>query len=221
MGRARTHRDLLGGQYDSYVITSARRPTRGVQVELTPQGAATLLDVPLDRLANTTEDFGDVAGHWADRLSARLGAVDSWGARFALLDAALRARADRSPRQGVSPEVAWTLEVVRARAGSVRVDALAAELGGSRQRLHARFAAEVGLPPKRLARLVRFDQLLDRVAGVVVRCGGVPASGWMGIAMAAGYHDQSHLIREFREFAGTTPGGYLRRRFQVRTSDPA
>lgn len=58
--------------------------------------------------------------------------------------------------------------------------------------------AETGLAPKLLMRVLRFRRafrLLDRSA----------AGGWGRVAVSAGYFDQAHLIREFREFAGAAP----------------
>lgn len=56
----------------------------------------------------------------------------------------------------------------------------------------------VGLSPKRMARLVRFDH----AAALLSR----PATGGLaGVAAAAGYYDQSHFTNDVRAFTGLTP----------------
>jgi methylphosphotriester-DNA--protein-cysteine methyltransferase len=69
--------------------------------------------------------------------------------------------------------------------------------GWSRKRLWARFRAQIGIPPKRAARLARFDEAVHRLAA-----GVDPAQ----VAAEGGYTDQSHLHREVVGFTGTTPG---------------
>ena len=64
-----------------------------------------------------------------------------------------------------------------------------------------RFEQAVGITPKRYARVLRFAVLLPSL----VRCG---PRDWAQIAAGAGYFDQSHLIREFRQLAGMPPGAY-------------
>jgi AraC-like DNA-binding protein len=80
--------------------------------------------------------------------------------------------------------------------GRVRVERLAAEAGWSRKRLWSRFRAQIGLTPKRAARLVRFDHAARLLA-----------EGHSAAAVAAdsGYADQSHLHRDVLAFAGMTP----------------
>jgi transcriptional regulator GlxA family with amidase domain len=87
----------------------------------------------------------------------------------------------------------------------VPVGALAQELGCSRRHLVAGFRQHVGLPPKRLARVLRFQ----RVVSLLDRSGG---DGLGDIAAACGYYDQPHLNRDFRQFAGASPGEWLARR---------
>jgi AraC-like DNA-binding protein len=36
-----------------------------------------------------------------------------------------------------------------------------------------------------------------------------PGAGWTDAALAAGYFDQSHLIRDFRRFVGCTPAQFV------------
>ncbi|KXK59209.1 hypothetical protein AWW66_25535 [Micromonospora rosaria] len=92
--------------------------------------------------------------------------------------------------------------------GPVGVGALADELGWSRRHLAATFRREVGLPPKVTARLLRFARA--HAALTADRPPGTAAPAGAEVAARYGYSDQSHLIREFHEFAGVTPATLLR-----------
>lgn len=81
--------------------------------------------------------------------------------------------------------------------GRVPVDQLANEIGISGRQLERRFLREVGLPPKLLSRILRFQQVFRAVEH--------PAMNWAAVAADCGYFDQAHLIRDFRQFAGRTP----------------
>lgn len=89
--------------------------------------------------------------------------------------------------------------------GCLGIGRLAAEIGCSRKHLVAGFGSEIGLPPKTLARILRFARVLRRLDGA-------DRPAWAEIALDCGYYDQAHLIRDFRQFAGTTPAAWLRRR---------
>jgi transcriptional regulator GlxA family with amidase domain len=79
---------------------------------------------------------------------------------------------------------------------ALRVDQLARELALSERQLRRRFAAAVGISPKRYARTMRI-----RRAIALAR----PHRSWAAIATAAGFYDQAHMIAEFRAVAGATP----------------
>ena len=82
---------------------------------------------------------------------------------------------------------------------------LAAELGWSRRHLGERIRADLGLPPKIVGRILRFD----RVKRLLERDDGHRLAE---IALDCGYYDQAHLNRDFREFADATPSEFLARR---------
>jgi AraC-like DNA-binding protein len=199
-GGATSVASFAAGLADTYVDTvTAPGQAEGVQVMLDPLVAARILGRPFGEVANRVVALSDLDGSALRdlrALPARLGAASGWGERFALLDRAFGARLSATPPP--DPRLAGAWRQLRATGGAVPVDALAAATGWSRRHLGAMFRRELGLPPKVLARLVRFERAhaqTDRASSV----------GWATIAVDAGYYDQAHLIRDFRAFAGATP----------------
>ena len=92
--------------------------------------------------------------------------------------------------------------------GAVPVAALADAAGVSGNHLAAQFRSHVGVTPKRVARIYRFARLILSVDAL-------RPVDWPGLAHTAGYFDQAHFSREFKDFTGHTPTQYLalRRRF--------
>jgi transcriptional regulator GlxA family with amidase domain len=80
----------------------------------------------------------------------------------------------------------------------VRIDDVARALGWSRRRLERTFARELGIRPKLFARIARLNAVL---AGL----DAAERASAVDVALAAGYFDQAHLLRDFRRLAGRTP----------------
>jgi len=81
--------------------------------------------------------------------------------------------------------------------GLISVDQLASAAGISSRQLERRFLNEVGIGPKLLGRIIRFQQVFHAVE----RCD----TAWAEVAIQCGYYDQAHLIRDFHQFARQTP----------------
>ncbi len=188
----------IGGLDQSYTVVGVGRRYASLDLELTPLGAYTVLGRPMAELAGRCVPLIELFG---PELVERLREVSGWEERFDVIERFLLARAAVGPRP--TPTVAWALARLRQTGGRARIDALAAELGCSRRHLNRRFAAEVGLPPKALARQIRFARVCARVRQE-------PAA-WARLAAEAGYCDQAHLSRDFRELAGTTPTDFVAR----------
>ncbi|MEO3924020.1 helix-turn-helix domain-containing protein [Micromonosporaceae bacterium B7E4] len=195
---------LLGGLHTAPALIEHPGRQSGIQLALNPLGARALLGLPAGELAHTDLDAGAVLGPFADELRERLGATEGWAGRFALLDRLLTDRL--APDTRLPAELVHAWRRLLASGGSVPVAELARETGWSSRYLSRSFGAEIGLSPKRAARVVRFDRarrLLQRppVAG---RAGALAE-----VAVAAGYYDQAHLDRDFRAFAGCPPSRWL------------
>lgn len=164
-----------------------------LQLRLSPMLAHAALGASSE-LGGTVVALDDLWGRDAVRIQERLRAAGSWEDRFAIAEAALARRAEEG--RVVDPEVTLSWGLMVASRGRVRVERLVAELGWSRKRLWSRFRAQVGLTPKRVAQLIRFDHAAHRLAA------GHSAAL---VATESGYADQSHLHRDVVAFAGMTP----------------
>ncbi|MEU0603233.1 helix-turn-helix domain-containing protein [Streptomyces sp. NPDC006393] len=176
------------------VVRARGRNVECVQVRLSPVTARAILGASPAELDGTVVSLGDLWGREASRIRERLGDVPSWQDRFALTDATLARRYDAGPP--VDPEVAWAWRRIVVSRGLIRVDGLAGEVGWSRKRLWSRFRSQLGLPPKRAVRLVRFDHAAHRL---------VAGERAARVAADTGYADQSHLHRDVMAYTGATP----------------
>jgi AraC-like DNA-binding protein len=165
-----------------------------MEVRLSPMVAHAVLRACPAELNRAVVALDDLWGRDAARIQEQLGDAASWDDRFALTDALLARQVAAGP--AVDPEVAWAWETIVASRGGVRVEDLAVEVGWSRRRLWTRFRSQVGLPPKRAAKLVRFHHAAHRLAA------GDSAAR---VAAEGGYVDQSHLHRDVLAFSGATP----------------
>lgn len=164
-----------------------------LQVRLSPVVAHAVLGGAVSDLgAMATID--DLWGREGARIGEQLGDLSSWQDRFAWIDGWLARRCAEASR--VDQEVAWAWRQIVAGHGMVRIEQLATELGWSRKRLWSRFQSQIGSPPKRVAKLVRFDHAVHRL---------VAGRDAAGVAADGGYTDQSHLHRDVVAFTGLTP----------------
>lgn len=202
---------VLGGLHTRPAMIEQPGRWSGVQLTLHPLGVPALLGVPCADLPVTEWDATDLIGREADRVMDDLQSAAGWPERYAAVTAFLLRRmrvTERARRRsGPSAEVrqAWTLLTGRFDLG---VDHVAREVGYSRRRLNQLMSAEVGHGPKTVQRLARFDKARRAVAAA-------PTSGvsLAEVAATVGYFDQSHMVRDFNQFAGLGPTAWLAAEF--------
>ncbi|MFV2178278.1 helix-turn-helix domain-containing protein [Actinomadura sp. LOL_016] len=162
---------------------------RGVSIGFTPAGVAALCGVPVRDLVGAMVPPADVLGPRVARLADRLAEAPGWDARFDVLDERLSAwLAPSAARPDDLVLQAWS----RLQAHTGTVGGLARDLGVSLRYLQLGFRRHIGLPPKTVARIARFQR--------AVRVIGDPVD-----AVACGYADQAHFSRDVREMSGLTP----------------
>ncbi len=191
---------FVAGLHDTYAVVESGPESACLEVRLSPLAAHRILGAPMDALANRAVELEDALGPAASLLTRQLRDTSSWEARFELLDRFLARRLlDARP---LSADVVRAWQRLQETAGRVEIGALAGELGCSRRHLALQFRRQIGLPPKTIARILRFNRALRLLRRE-------PEQRWAEIAHDCGYYDQAHFNRDFREFAGATPTEFL------------
>ncbi|MCX2729514.1 AraC family transcriptional regulator [Saccharopolyspora sp. NFXS83] len=190
-GSADEYRSVVLGLRDGAEELTIGGRQRGLVLRCDPLLGHAVLGVPLHLLTGAAPCLAAVLGAEAVRLAD----APDWDVRFAVLADTIAALLARGPR--ADPEVAWAWRRLRACAGDVRVEALAARLGWSRRPLVRRFHHQLGITPKAAARVLRFE----RAAELLAR----GSRGLARVAADAGYADQAHLSREVRALTRWTP----------------
>jgi AraC-like DNA-binding protein len=163
---------------------------RTIGVRFHPGMAGAFLGASPGEFTDRTVALEEVWGRRARQLERRLGDAGSLEECLGILRDALGAPA-REP-DGVQRVIA----LMRAAHGDLDLDWAARQAGLSARQFRRRAVEESGLAPKHLCRVLRFRRACALAAG---------GAGWASVAGEAGYFDQAHLIRDFREFTGATP----------------
>ncbi len=183
------------------VVQAPPRPCRVLGVRLRPAGAWPLLGHPLSQLTELTADLGDLLGRAGGELAERCHDAVSGMERVRRAVEWIGRQLSRPGAPGVDPSARWVADRIARGGGIEPIAGLRAQTGLTDARLISLFRQQVGVTPKRLARIHRFDRTL----GLLTRGRGSLAR----IAEHAGYFDQPHMNAEFRRMAGLTPGEFL------------
>jgi AraC-like DNA-binding protein len=203
---------LVGLLTGPFVIAPAGRVDT-MAVRFRPGGAYPFFRGPLSALTDRVVDLDDLWGGVAARrlwqqladagpalFSGRAAEADRDASRVAEISRELLRRAanlgdDRSTASAIRDLVVTS--------GRASIDRIAARAGMTTRHLQRRFAARVGVSPKVLARILRFQRTLLQRAADTAR------TDWVRVAVDCGYTDQSHLIHDYAAFAGETPATLL------------
>jgi AraC-like DNA-binding protein len=192
-------RGVVHGPQWNFYRTGPKPRGVNVGVSFRPGAAGAVLGVPMTEL---TDRHIPIDAFWGARglaLREQLLAAKGPSAIFPLLEQHLTARLKRPLL--MHPAVAHALASRTQVCSPTRVTDIQRDSGYSPKHFIDLFRSAVGLTPKHYYRVKRFTTVLQHLASG-------NAGSLAGLALLAGYSDQSHMSREFRDFAGITPTQY-------------
>lgn len=189
------------------VITGLRKTARQLEyakesatlvVQFSDTGAAAFFREPLHALFGVSVALDTlIPRHKLDEVEDRLAAASSHARRFAVVERFLLAQ-----RQAADTDrlIDKAVQDIKHANGDIRIKEMVADLPISRDAFEKRFNRVVGTSPKQYARIVRLRRVIDQYRA---------PSSLTDAALAAGYFDQAHFVKDFKAFTGRTPTDFF------------
>ena len=191
---ARQTASVVGAMTRAIVVPGVH-PRTFTAIRFRPGGAFGFLHVPMRELSDQNAELTTIWNDTSELIEA-IEAASSCEDLTRVLDRELLKRlACAKPTDSL---IQTALARIRQSCGQLRVDALSAELGVTRQHLTRKFDEQIGLSTKMFSRVWRLQSAVGRIRHV-------QEIDWSDLALDSGYYDQAHMIGEFRELAGITP----------------
>lgn len=166
-------------------------------------GAYPFLSLPANELANKCADLEDLWGSGGRRALDRIkDDRSSTPQRIRYLNAFFMHKLKQNRNDDVA--VTKALYALEVNQGQVSIEDLATSTRLSCRQLERKFKERVGISPKKLCRNLRFKNVFKYLSDF-------PAENWSSVAVACGYYDQAHMIRDFKHFTGFPPTVYFDR----------
>ena len=186
---------FLVGQMTGPILISPTGIVDLIGIRFHPGGTVPFVQVPMHEITDQVIDLRCLSRRLERQLLGACMALESPNERVAAIEHTLSDILIKSKHE--SSTLTLAAEVVGCH-GLISVDQLAQDAGISARQLERRFLNEVGVGPKLLSRILRFQQVFRAVENCEV--------AWAPVAVECGYYDQAHLIRDFNQFAHQTPG---------------
>jgi len=167
-----------------------------IGVRFRPAGAVAFLGLPAKELTGSIISLESVSPRLHRLILDRVMGSASFSKQLTALETILCSQLGAG--QPVRQSVEAAVRVIEKTSGTISISLLQRIVGLGSRTLEREFERAVGLPPKMLCRILRFQKVFQAIERDDVR-------GWAAVAAECGYTDQAHLIRDFREFAGETP----------------
>lgn len=197
-GRSIVQSDIIvAGQLTRPLVLRPTGRVGMVGARFRADGLFQVLGVPMQELVNGRVPLETICSDTSS-LRARIAEAGSDRERINHLAKFLQCKLAES--RTFDAAMQRSVHAVFATGGQISPGQLARCADLTARHLERRFRVSVGVSPKLLCRIVRFRTIFDCLQS---------STPWMNIAIDCGYFDQSHLIRDFKQFTGQSPMAFL------------
>lgn len=197
----RQARVLMSGQLTERIFLKPSGRVGVVSVRFKAAGAARFFSIPYSEIVDQVIDFSQYEKVVAKKLENEIAQAFTTNERFAVLRRLLLKRLQKQ-ESNEDIFVRQACRYITQSQGAYSVQELAKLIGFSERQLERKFKQQVGLTPKLLSRIMRFQKFI-----AVSKTS--PDLTLTDASLSCGYYDQSHFIKDFAKFSGVNPMSYL------------
>jgi len=192
---------FVGNRETATLISSSERKTGFIGIEFSPHGAFPLFGMHMSETVDEKIFDSEVLfGRWGRQTRETLGNLEEVEQKVAFIQDAL-VRLSRTTQQD-NRIIDFCVKILKRANGRVPLKELERKTGYSRRYLDLLFKKQVGLPPKVLARIFRFQNFYQKWAH------GLSYDIIMN-QLYDHYYDQAHSSKEFKRMTGHSPQEFM------------
>ena len=193
-------RSWISGQQEGALIIDVSGESSMMGIRFRPGGAWPFFPFPMKELQNGVVELDLIWGRKVHHLQEQLVDAVTPSHKFHLLEGFLMKWA--ADQLSPNPYIEFAVQALQHPDENFSVKWLTQKTGISHKHLIRTFDKCVGLKPKMLARVFKFQKTIQLLEN------GQPLR-WTDIAFDCGYFDQAHFIKEFHHFSGINPTAYF------------
>lgn len=191
---------FIHGQLKTYFELQALGKISVFSARLNPAGLQPFINFDVDSFTGNLLTMSQVWGKDGEQLEKEMLACNDHHERIVVLEKFLLSK--RQALKIDNAPVEYCVDAMEKSIGAISIDKLADELEIGKRQLERKFTAAVGISPKLLARVIRFQNILQLIENKEFK-------SFTTIAYEGGFYDQAHFIKDFKDFTGLNPKQYF------------
>lgn len=192
---------VISGQFTQRINRFASHPEfLMIEVDLKPGALHYLTGVSFHEFSDRDIDGEAFFNSEIRRVNERLGSADSYPEMISIIDIFFLGLLKKQKKELLPVDL--LLNSISENAENLSVDQLAKKVYLSPRQLERKFDKRIGVNPKTFLRILRFNQTYWMKLKT-------PGLDWLSIAVACGYNDYQHLVKDYLDFANTAPNRFF------------
>jgi len=194
-------RSILIGQITEPFYIQPIGQVNTFAIRFYPFGFANFVSTPIKELSNKETPIELLFGNkLSQELEQKIVQAKDTSERIEIMEKFLISTLNS--KTTIDKLVRTTIDALVSTGGNSPINSILKNDISKRRQLERSFAKQIGLSPKQLGKVIRFQAALKTILSN-------KTDKYIQIAYETDYYDQAHFIRDFKEFTGTTPAEFL------------